>query len=88
MIACDWGVHVDSLHEWAKAHPEFSEAKKLAKQYQEAFMQKLGMAGMTGNLPKGRSLNPSMWIFWMKARHRWDEAGPGFDDEEIEPIFD
>lgn len=88
MIACDWGVHVDSLHEWAKVHAEFSEAKKLAKQHQEVFMQRMGMAGMTGIAVRSKDgkevmskFSPAMWIFWMKARHRWDEAGQMDDDE-------
>jgi len=78
MIACDWGVHIDSLHEWVKVHPEFSEAKKLAKQHQEAFMQRLGLSGMTGKL---KGFSAGTWVFWMKARHRWDEAGQLDEDE-------
>ena len=34
------GVHVDTLHEWKSAHPEFSEAYKKAQQLQMDFPQR------------------------------------------------
>ena len=33
-FACELGVHVDTLHEWRKVHPSFSEAYHLSQQYQ------------------------------------------------------
>lgn len=79
MIACGWGVHVDSLHEWAKAYPEFSEAKKLAKQCMEAHMQQIGLAGMLGKI---KGFQAGSWIFWMKAQHSWDEGGQIDQDDD------
>ncbi len=52
MIACEFGVHVDSLHEWAAKVPQFSEAKKLARQWQEVKFQQMFMKGMVGKLKR------------------------------------
>ncbi len=84
IIACELGVHRDTLHEWSKVHPEFSDAIKMVKQYQEANMQKIGLAGMVGKL---KGFSAGTWIFYMKAQFNWDEGGI-LDQDEIEPIFD
>ncbi len=84
IIACTLDVHRDTLHEWTKKHPEFSDAIKHVKQHCHANMQRIGLAGMTGKL---KGFNASSWIFWMKAQFNWDEAGQ-VDDDDIEPIFD
>lgn len=85
MFACDLGVHIDTLHEWAKVHPEFGYAKKLAKQHMVVGMQKLGFAAMNGKVPGFRD---AMWIFWMKACHGWSESGPMDQDDEHELEFE
>lgn len=38
-------VHVDTLHEWKKVHPDFSEAYKRAQALQEAMWLKNSMKG-------------------------------------------
>jgi DNA-packaging protein gp3 len=37
-FAIELGVNKDTLNEWCKRHPEFSEAYKLAKLYQERYL--------------------------------------------------
>lgn len=32
------GIHRDTLHEWTKNHPEFSDVYRLAKEYQENYL--------------------------------------------------
>lgn len=53
-FALNLGVHIDTLHEWKNktdendklVHPEFSEAYKKAKLYQEAWLYENGLAGV------------------------------------------
>lgn len=40
------GVHVDTLHEWKSAHPEFSEAYKKAQQLQMDFWRTNSLLGL------------------------------------------
>jgi hypothetical protein len=121
MIACELGVHRDSLHEWAQAHKEFSDARKLAKQFQLVRFQQMYLAGTTGQLRRvvSRTTTPRLdprtgqvlfdatgkpiadvvekfapaqfaqaaAIFWGKAVHRMDEAGP-LEDDDVEVQFD
>lgn len=84
ILGCKLDVHRDTLHEWAKVHPEFSDAIKMVKQHQEAAMQVIGLQGITG---KTKGFAQGAWAFWMKARFNWDEAGQ-LDYDEVEPIFD
>lgn len=44
------GVCVDTVYEWAKVHPEFSEAKKIGKAMELAFWEKLLRSGAAGKL--------------------------------------
>lgn len=55
-------VHKDTLHEWSKVHPEFSDAYKRAKQYQEEWLTVNGTKGLT---------NPAFSIFTAKNVIDW-----------------
>lgn len=63
-------VNPDTLYEWAKVHPIFSEHKKEAFAACQYHWEKIGMEGMY----MGTKENPfqsAMWIFSMKARFKW-----------------
>lgn len=45
-FACQIGVHRDTLHEWTKIHPEFSDAIKRAKAHQERILVGNGLCGL------------------------------------------
>lgn len=62
------GVNQDTLHEWAKVHTEFSEAKKEAYSHSLLFYERMGVAIMAGKMPKA---NVTAWIFNMKNRFKW-----------------
>lgn len=49
----------DTLYEWAKVHPEFSEAKKRARSKCRYAWEEMGL---------GSEMNPTIWIFNMKCR--------------------
>lgn len=49
-FAADINVHFDTLSEWTKAHPEFSEAKKIGVAKLLKFDEELNKAGSAGLL--------------------------------------
>ena len=67
-------VNRDTLYEWAKVHPEFSDAKKLGFTKRQAVWEKryaeMAVEGGPGN--------PSMMIFGMKNVAKWT------DKQEVE----
>ena len=79
-------VNQDTLHEWAKVQPEFSEAKKEAWSQNMLFWERIGLTGMAGKMP---GFNAAIWIFNMKNRFKWrdlhaaDEAKGGKDYEKV-----
>lgn len=66
-IACEIGVLRESLYDWAKVHPEFSTALKLAKQYEQKWWENKGLEGMSAD-----KFNAVVWKTSMQARFRDD----------------
>lgn len=64
------GVCFDTIYEWAKVHPEFSDAIKQGKAKKRLWWEKLGQAGIAGKL---KNFNASGWIFHMKCREQYKE---------------
>lgn len=62
----------DTLLEWSNVHEGFSVAKKLAFDKNLAFWENMGMKNMYED-KEGPKFNSTMWIFNMKARHRWSD---------------
>ena len=58
------GVHRDSIHEWSKNYPEFSDAIKRAKDCQERILVTNGLMGL---------YNPSFAIFTAKNVIGWKD---------------
>jgi len=81
-------VHDDTLLEWCSKYPDFSVAYKRAKKLCEQYFVRLGRAGMLGQKSERMpNFNPTMWIFWMKARFRWkDDPEPEIDETDLEFI--
>ena len=80
-------VNQDTLHEWVKVHPSFSEAKKVAFNNCLLFWEKLGIdhiintsdsesQGEGMGYSKSRSLNSAVWVFNMKNRFKWRDKQP------------
>lgn len=67
-IAREIGVDRNTLDDWAKAHPEFSRALKMAKHLELAWWEDQGKAG----LAMGRDFNAVAFIFQVKNRFRDD----------------
>lgn len=77
------GVNKDTLHEWRKVHPEFSDAYKLAEQYQEEYLSTNGTLGL---------INPAFSIFTAKNVINWRDKKEISGDAEkpltikVEPV--
>ena len=87
-FACNLGVHRETLINWANAsdandkliHPEFFDAYKRAKEYQEAFIYEGGMSG---------AVNPTFAIWSAKAilGHRDTEIAQTEESKPLTIVF-
>lgn len=57
----------DTLYEWAKVHPSFSDAKKAGTDQAIRWYEEQAVKGMW-NSKDGPNLNTTLWIFIMKCR--------------------
>jgi len=67
-FAGDVDVDRDTVYEWAKAHEEFADAKRKGSAKSQAFWEKMGVAGSSGQLPNFKT---GAWVFNMKNRFSW-----------------
>ena len=80
------GVCIDTVHEWAKVHPEFSEAKRAGSAGSRMFWEKMGRSGACGKLP---GFQGGTWVFNMKNRFRWaDRSEVVTKDETLTDVED
>ena len=70
-------VHIDTLYEWEKRYPEFSEAKKEAFAHSQAFWEDMG-------LKMALNGNAQVWKFNMKNRFGWREHPEDNKNENCE----
>lgn len=77
-FAAELLVARETLYLWAKTHPDFMHAKKVAADIQERVMYEIGLKGMQGKIS---FFSSPAWIFSMKARHGWTEEGPREQDD-------
>ena len=68
-------VHRDTLYEWAKVQPDFSDAKEQAYADNLMFWEQQGIQGLYTD-PNGPKLNSTVWVFNMKNRHKWMDKQP------------
>jgi len=61
----------DTLYEWVKKYPEFSESRKKGIMFCRLFWEKMGRAGAAGKVPM---FNNATWIFNMKNRFAWRDV--------------
>ncbi|MCB9073747.1 MAG: hypothetical protein H6623_09005 [Bdellovibrionaceae bacterium] len=70
-FAASIGVCKDTIYEWTKKYPQFSDALKIAKTKCEAFWEEKALEGLF--VDKDKRLNTSLWSFYMKCRFGWKE---------------
>ena len=77
-------VNVDTLYEWAKVHPKFSEAKKNAFVKCQLFWEQMGIEGTQGQI---KEFNSTSYIYNMKNRFRrsktWEPIKEEFQKPEM-----
>ena len=89
-IAYELDIHKDTLYEWKKKHPEFSDAIKKARDYAQGFWEHQLRTAALGMNPEGVTPNPTLMIFQMKNRFpdEWREKQTtehvGKDDTKLE----
>lgn len=76
------GVSKQTLHEWAKVHPEFSDALDRGRALCEKWWVNAGKQGMF----MGGQNNPfqaTIWKFFMSARFDWREKTDVVEDSNV-----
>jgi hypothetical protein len=71
------GVHRDTLHEWSRKYPEFSDAYKRAKEWQEFYLITNGLKGI---------INCSFAIFTAKNVLNWRDKQDVKQSSQVEHI--
>lgn len=61
-------VNRDTLYQWVKDHPDFSDAKREGSEAARFFLEATGIKGLHGKIP---GFNVTAWIFTMKNRCGW-----------------
>jgi|GEM_PF-1108198 len=72
-VAGRLGISRDTLYEWCRTYPDFSDTIKVGEMMSYAYWEELGMKAMMG---KVKGFRPSFWIFTMKARFGWRDNSP------------
>jgi hypothetical protein len=67
------GVSRDTLYEWKKVHKEFSDTIKRSVECSLLFWEKMGIAGMTGQI---KGFSAAIYCFNMKNRFGWRDVAP------------
>lgn len=85
-FAATISVHRDTLYEWVKVYPDFSDAKKRAKDVSLQVYEKIGIGMALGKI-KGDS---TAWLFLLKNQHpdKYSNEPSNMDDiiDDIEFI--
>ncbi len=81
-FAANIGTHKETLYEWCKRHPEFSEARKAGRASLLKGMENIGKGLFTGKI-KG---NVAAWIFYMKNTTGWRDDPNMSDEDTIDGI--
>lgn len=70
-----------TLYNWTKEHPEFLDARKVAREKCVIGLENIGKGLMTGKM-KG---NTVAWLFFMKNLTSWRDDLPP-EDEDVDGI--
>ncbi len=84
-VAGKLGISRDTLYEWCRQYPEFSDTIKVGEMMSYAYWEEIGMKAMMGKI---KGFRPSLWIFTMKARFGWRDNSLVKQKEDIEDAFE
>jgi transposase len=68
-VCVELGIWKDTFYRWAKEHPEFSDAYQRGLDLSQAWWERLGRGGASGEM----DIQPTTWIFNMKNRFHWTD---------------
>ena len=68
-FAAHIGVCRDTVNEWTREYPEFSDALRMAMTKCEAHWERIMQAKTVRKMPG----NDALLMFWMKNRFKWSE---------------
>jgi len=77
------GVCGDTIIEWRKEHPKFSEAYGIGLAAGLKFFERIGIKGMKGEYER---FNLQAWIFLCKVRFKWNDRVGEEDTKQINSI--
>jgi len=86
-VAGKIGISRDTLYEWCRRYPEFSDTIKVGEMMSWHYWEDIGIKATLGKM---KGFRPSLWIFTMKARFGWRDNSPvkrledDIDELEIE----
>lgn len=69
-FAGEISVNPDTVYEWFKVHPEFSESLKIGKAKTALYFEKMGISAMAGKIA---GFQQSTYIFTMKNKCGWTD---------------
>ena len=75
-IARKWNVHRDTIYEWSKKHPKFSDAIKKGKEICEAWYMDVGQSAMIGQAivdGKAIRMNNTLFVWMTKNLFKWTD---------------
>jgi hypothetical protein len=84
-VAGKLGISRDTLYEWCRKYPEFSDTIKVGEMQSYAYWEEIGMKAMLGKM---KGFRPSLWIFTMKARFGWRDNSPVKETEDMADVID
>jgi len=71
-VAAEFNVSKDTIFEWAKVHPEFSDSLAKGKAKAEAFWETILQGGASG--ANEQPVNQGLLSLIMKCRYHWTET--------------
>jgi hypothetical protein len=77
-------VHRDTLYEWAKTHPQFSDAMQIGRSKSLLWWDKIGVAGTVGKI---KNFNFNSYRFNMATKHnireQFEESNAQKENQDI-----
>ena len=75
-------VNEDTLYEWVKVHPEFSDSKSIGTQKSMIWWEKIGRQGMINEIP---FFNDRIWRLNMinRFRSKWSDGTKNENNDKV-----